>query len=307
MPIEQKVHKDLIKAIKEKKAPEKLQLIALHDLLLKMYTEDDRYKTQTRISTFEKTEEIRILYNQALSLLKSETDVDLKTLENPTEFFTTEEQNSVEFTKTKKTPKPENFFLRVLLSIPYLKENISEQDKKVLKHLDHIEILNFQENDNYRIEFYFCENDFFENEKLIIEAIIDEDAEYDGDIAEIKGDMIEWKKDMNYLVDLKNEEKRNISFFWIFKNFKAEDFLDDDEEEYQEFDMDPLSDKSLFSVSVDSLGIFRNSFMVYFIPAIFGVEVPDFLEDDDYEDDKSKEEGDGDDKVVEEDNGCKTQ
>ena len=309
MPIETKVHEDLVKAIKKKKNPEKLQLIALYDLLIKMYNEDDRYQSELRTSTFEKTELIRNLYNEALSILKSEIDINPEQIENPSEFFSVEEQNSLEYKKIEKSEKPENFFLRVLLSIPFIKENISDNDKKVLKYLDHIEILNFQENDNYRIEFYFKENEFFYNDKLIIEAIVNEDEEYDGDISEIKGDMIEWKKDMNYLIDNKNEEKEEIktgiSFFWIFKNFKADDLKEDDDEEYHEYDMDPLSDKSLFGVSVDTLQIFRNSFMIYVIPAIFGIEVPDFLDDDDYEDDKSKEEGDI--KVEEEDSSCKTQ
>jgi hypothetical protein len=249
------------------------------------------------------------LYHEALAILKNENPVDISKIENINKFFTVEEQNSEEFKQLEKEKEPEGFFLRVLLNIPYFRDTITEEDKVVLKYLDHIEILNFQDNDNYRLEFYFKENEFFYNDKLTIEVLVDDDEDFDAGIVEIKGEMIEWKEGKNYLVNFnqeKGEEKNNNSFFWIFKSFKAEDFQEDDEEEYYEVDIDPLSDKSLFRVSVDILDIFKNSFMIYMIPAIYGIDIPEFSLDDEYEDDV-KEDVNEVNCVSNQGNNCKTQ
>ena len=48
--------------------------------------------------------------------------------------------------------------------------------------------------------------------------------------------------------------------------------------------MDPLSDRSLFSMSMETALVFRDAFMVYMIPKIFGVAIEEFEEDaEDYE------------------------
>ena len=78
---------------------------------------------------------------------------------------------------------------------------ISENDKKILKHLLNIEIINFPDSDNYQIEFTFDQNDYFENEKLMVTVVINEDEDFEDGIEEFKGDLIEWKQNMNHLVE----------------------------------------------------------------------------------------------------------
>lgn len=78
---------------------------------------------------------------------------------------------------------------------------ISENDKKILKHLLNIEIINFSDSDNYQIEFTFDQNDYFENEKLMVTVVINEDEDFEDGIEEFKGDLIEWKQNMNHLVE----------------------------------------------------------------------------------------------------------
>lgn len=149
-----------------------------------------------------------------------------------------------------------------------------------------MDVLKYPDNDNYTVEFYFAENEFFENEKLSVTLHIDDDSDLDLNIEEIRGDIIEWKPNKNYLVKKQyNEEKKaNPSFFWFFKSFKAVDFEVEDDEECVEYEMDDLSDRVLFNMSKDIGHLFRDHFFVYLIPAVYGIPVPEFQSNDDYQD-----------------------
>lgn len=78
-------------------------------------------------------------------------------------------------------------------SIPLFKQLITKKDEEVLEYLENIQIFNQKENDDYLVEFTFGENPFFENEKLMIKMVYDHDEDFEDDLVEIKGEMIEWK------------------------------------------------------------------------------------------------------------------
>ena len=83
--------------------------------------------------------------------------------------------NSNEF----KNPSISNNFSwkNLLLSVDYIKSNVSEYDEQVLNHLTKIDVLKYEDTDSYTIEFYFAENEFFENEKLTVSVVIDDKDE----------------------------------------------------------------------------------------------------------------------------------
>lgn len=63
----------------------------------------------------------------------------------------------------------------------------------------------------------------------MVTVVINEDEDFEEGIEEFKGDMIEWKQGKNYLIEYEagQEKKKEASFFWFFKSFKAVDYEDD--------------------------------------------------------------------------------
>lgn len=67
----------------------------------------------------------------------------------------------------------------LLLSIPFLAQFITKEDKNVLKFLTNISLERFIDSDDFLIEFFFQENPYFENETLRIKFTIDESNEFE--------------------------------------------------------------------------------------------------------------------------------
>lgn len=175
--------------------------------------------------------------------------------------------------------------MNLLLSVDVFNNLISDKDKKILENLTKIDVLKYNNSDHFSVELHFQENEYFENDKLVVTIHLDEDGDYEDGIEEIRGDTIEWKEKKNHIVKIVDEEERRIeeSFFWFFKSFKAIDFEDIDES-CIELDLDPLSDRCLFTFSKDIAMIFRDAFLIYLIPRVYGVAIEDFEEDaDEYE------------------------
>lgn len=89
-------------------------------------------------------------------------------LKNPERFFSPEEMKSPELSGENQINPQENFWLNLLLRVNLLESLITEQDRKVLKNLTKIDIIKYEDSENYLIEFFFKENEYFENEKLIV-------------------------------------------------------------------------------------------------------------------------------------------
>lgn len=301
MPIEADVKQNLIKAIKAYQEPEKLRLVGLYKQLIDMYDEDNKYGQLINENTYNTHEKIRVLANRAIQIMKNQHQVVDEDLLEKDEFFSKEEQESEAF-KQQSDQKPEiqNFWLHLLLKVHVLEHMISEKDKEIMAYLDHIEVFRNQENSNCRVEFTFKENEFFTNPKLIIESITDEN---DGtEIEKIKSEGINWKAGKNILISTVQKkvgnkkgkkkavekEQRNESFFWIFKDYNAEDFEADEEDDLADYDMEPTSDRALFDTACQFIDIMVNDFLVFFIPACYDVNVPNF-EDHCHNDEEGQE------------------
>lgn len=299
MPIETQVKENLIKAIKERAEPEKLRLAGLYKHLLDMYEEDDRYGSAISQNTYNTHEKLRQLADRGMNIVRGISAVVNQDLVDVDEFFTKEEQDSEEFKKEFKAEQVGSFYHDLFLKMPRLACMISEKDKEILQYLDNVNVFRNQDNAGCRVELSFKENEFFTNEKLVIESKCNENDETE--IEAIKSDGINWNAGKNILVSTvqksvgnkkgkkKNVEKeeRNESFFWIFKDFNGEDFEIDEEEEMADYDMEPTSDRVLFDVACDFVEIMATDFYVYFIPTVYDVKVPnleDHCHDDDEED-----------------------
>lgn len=106
--------------------------------------------------------------------------------------------------------------------------------------------------------------------------VYDHDEDFEDDLVEIKGEMIEWKIGQNYLVKVENQEERMPSFLWLFKSFKAIDFINEEEDEVHEMDLHQTSDLSLFNQNKEIVKIFRDYFYQYLIPNAYGVYIEEF-------------------------------
>lgn len=222
-------------------------------------------------------------------------------LRNKERFFSEEELKSDQV-QSQTAKVQEKLWLNLLMNIDLLQQVITEKDEQVLKYLEKVDVIKYPDNENYTVEFYFSENEFIENEKLSVTVHIDDDSNLDLNIEEIRGDIIEWKPNKNYLVQIQNNEEKRInpSFFWFFKSFKAVDFEVEDDEECVEYEMDDLSDRTLFNMSKDIGNLFRDYFFVYLIPAVYGIVIPEFYSTDDYQDVEHEEK-------AEKGNLCKSQ
>lgn len=94
---------------------------------------------------------------------------------------------------TSQSPEPIKYFWRIVLVNSHFFE-INEKDKEVLNYLSDIQINVDEENfPNYKIEFYFDKNDYFQHEVLTKEFIYEKDSL--DEVKEVKGTDIVWSSD----------------------------------------------------------------------------------------------------------------
>ena len=180
---------------------------------------------------------------------------------------------------------------------------INDKDKNILKKLKLIKCTP-EENGNFTLEFFFEPNDYFTNEVLKREFILDEDY----DIKEIKSDEIQWKSDeVNPTIEIKQKKVKNKrtkqiktvqkkekipSFFSSFRNFvkkegdKKNEDKDDDEEEDE-------GDEMTIEDEYDQALQFKEEIIPYAIEYYLGIA-------DDDEDDLGGEEDEEDEEEEEE-------
>lgn len=169
---------------------------------------------------------------------------------------------------------------------------ITEADDEILKSLTNVELILKEDSSDYSIEFTFAANEYFTNDKLVIEVASDEE----GNIEEINSTEINWKAGKNILeknVEKKqknkktgktrviNEIQKQESFFWIFGNYYSpdeEEDYDEGEDEEEDEDME-FSERNLFYKAQTIADFFRNSFFTFFIPSAFGLDIKEFQED----------------------------
>ena len=181
---------------------------------------------------------------------------------------------------------------------------INEKDKAILKKLKLIKCTP-EENGNFSLEFFFEPNDYFTNEVLKREFILDEDY----DIKEIKSDEIKWKSDeVNPTIEIKQKKVKNKrtkqiktvqkkekipSFFSSFKNFEKKDDNKIKNEEKDEDDDEEEGDEMTIEDEYDQALQFKEEIIPYAIEYYLGIA-------DDGDDDLGGEEDEEDEEEEEE-------
>ena len=181
---------------------------------------------------------------------------------------------------------------------------INDKDKNILKKLKNIKCTT-EENGNFTLEFVFEPNDYFSNEVLKREYILDEDY----DIKEIKSDEVQWKSDeVNPTIEVKQKKVKNKrtkqiktvqkkekvpSFFSSFKNFVKKDGDKAKDAEKDDDDDDEEGDEMTIEEEYDQALQFKEEIIPYAIEYYLGIA-------DDGEDDLGGEEDEEDEEEEEE-------
>ena len=165
---------------------------------------------------------------------------------------TTKEKEKIEITQEEKekygitdddaeVKEIEDYWEKVVLNSRYF--SITDKDKTILKYLRKVQMVKFSGSNNhnindFRIDFYFKENEFFSNEILSKTYIYQKDAT----LKKAEGTKIEWKspgknttiekvkkrikKGKKYFNEVK--EKKVDSFFSFFEQVDDMQFLTDE-------------------------------------------------------------------------------
>ena len=289
MPIGEETRKKLIEKIKDLPADKKTKCVALYKLLEDVYAADDLFSSNSDQINFSNHQKLRQLHAAALDVLKGHTQFVPESVPELNEFFTAEELASEEF-KTAPVAEPNTALWAELLDkTPFLETRTTPEDKQVLKSLDHVEVVLSEDSPDFKVEFSFRPNDYFTNDKLVLDVAMDEE----GEVEEIKSTEVAWKAGKNVTVKEVQKKQKNKksgqtrtqttteraeSFFWLFKHHTLPDEEEEDEEE-DELNVDPLSDAELFHNAVDISLFFKDTFFTFFLPAYYGVDVKAFAAD----------------------------
>jgi nucleosome assembly protein 1-like 1 len=278
----------------------KKKLVAIKKLVCERMALEKDFKKEHNKLEYKYEQLYRPFYERRQKIIEGEEKPDIEQIrEKLAELKINEEEAKAEKEGEKGIPE---FWYKCLENCQDIM--INEKDKNILKKLKLIKCTP-EENGNFTLEFFFEPNDYFTNEVLKREFILDEDY----DIKEIKSDEIKWKSDeVNPTIEIKQKKVKNKrtkqiktvqkkekipSFFSSFRNFvkkegdkgKNEDKdEDDDEEEGDEMTIEDEYDQALQ---------FKEEIIPYAIEYYLGIA-------DDGEDDLGGEEDEEDEEEEEE-------
>ena len=237
-------------------------------------------------------------YERRQKIIEGEEKPDIEKIrEKLEELKINEEEAKKENENEKGIPE---FWSKVILNNQDIMVN--DKDKEILKKLKLIKCTP-EENGNFSLEFFFEPNDYFSNEVLKREFILDEDY----DIKEIKSDEIDWKSDeMNPTIEIKQKKVKNKrtnkvktitkkekvpSFFSSFRHFEKKE--GENKEKEEEEDEDEEGDELTIEDEYDLALQFKEEIIPYAIEYYLGIAGD---EDDLGEEDEEDEEEEDDDK-----------
>ena len=237
-------------------------------------------------------------YERRQKIIEGEEKPDIEKIrEKLEELKINEEEAKKENENEKGIPE---FWSKVILNNQDIMVN--DKDKEILKKLKLIKCTP-EENGNFSLEFFFEPNDYFSNEVLKREFILDEDY----DIKEIKSDEINWKSDeVNPTIEIKQKKVKNKrtnkvktitkkekvpSFFSSFKHFEKKE--GENKEDKDEEDEDEEGDDLTIEDEYDLALQFKEEIIPYAIEYYLGIAGD---EDDLGEEDEEDEEEEDDDK-----------
>ena len=278
----------------------KKKLVAIKKLVCERMALEKDFKKEHNKLEYKYEQLYRPFFEKRQKIVEGEEKPDIEQIRDKlAELKINEEEAKAEKENEKGVP---DFWYKCLENCQDIM--INEKDKNILKKLKLIKCTP-EENGNFTLEFFFEPNDYFTNEVLKREFILDEDY----DIKEIKSDEIKWKSDeVNPTIEIKQKKVKNKrtkqiktvqkkekipSFFSSFRNFvkkegdkgKNEDKdEDDDEEEGDEMTIEDEYDQALQ---------FKEEIIPYAIEYYLGIA-------DDGEDDLGGEEDEEDEEEEEE-------
>jgi nucleosome assembly protein 1-like 1 len=276
----------------------KKKLVAIKKLVCERMALEKDFKKEHNKLEYKYEQLYRPFYERRQKIIEGEEKPDIEQIkEKLAELKINEEEAKTEKENEKGIPE---FWYKCLENCQDIM--INDKDKNILKKLKLIKCTP-EENGNFTLEFFFEPNDYFTNEVLKREFILDEDY----DIKEIKSDEINWKSDeVNPTIEIKQKKVKNKrtkqiktvqkkekvpSFFSSFKNFvKKEGDKKDEEKDDDEDDDEP--DEMTIEDEYDQALQFKEEIIPYAIEYYLGIadDEGDDLGNEDEEDVEEEEE-----------------
>ena len=284
---------DALKSITDNNLKKKL--VAIKKLVCERMSLEKDFKKEHNKLDYKYEQLYKPFYERRQKIIEGEEKPDFEKIrEKLAELKINEEEAKKEKEDEKGIPE---FWYKVLLNNQDLM--INERDKDVLKKLKLIKCTP-EENGNFSLEFFFEPNDYFTNEVLKREFILDEDC----DIKEIKSDEIQWKSDaMNTTIEIKQKKVKNKrtkqvktitkkekipSFFSSFKHFEKKD--GDNKDEKDEEDEDEEGEELNIEDEYDLALQFKEEIIPYAIEYYLGIaDDGEDLPEEDEEDEEEEE------------------
>ena len=278
----------------------KKKLVAIKKLVCERMALEREFKKEHNKLEYKYEQLYKPFYERRQKIIEGEEKPDIEQIrEKLAELKINEEEAKAEKENEKGIPE---FWYKCLENCQDIM--INEKDKNVLKKLKLIKCTP-EENGNFTLEFFFEPNEYFENEVLKREFILDEDY----DIKEIKSDEIKWKSDeVNPTIEIKQKKVKNKrtkqiktvqkkekipSFFSSFKNMVKKDGDKAKDAEKDDDDDDEEGDEMTIEEEYDQALQFKEEIIPYAIEYYLGIA-------DDGEDDLGGEEDEEDEEEEEE-------
>ena len=278
----------------------KKKLVAIKKLVCERMALEKDFKKEHNKLEYKYEQLYKPFYERRQKIIEGEEKPDIEQIrEKLAELKINEEEAKNEKENEKGIPE---FWFKCLENCQDIM--INEKDKNILKKLKLIKCTP-EENGNFTLEFFFEPNEYFENEVLKREFILDEDY----DIKEIKSDEIKWKSDeVNPTIEIKQKKVKNKrtkqiktvqkkekipSFFSSFKNMVKKDGDKAKDAEKDDDDDDEEGDEMTIEEEYDQALQFKEEIIPYAIEYYLGIA-------DDGEDDLGGEEDEEDEEEEEE-------
>ena len=278
----------------------KKKLVAIKKLVCERMALEKDFKREHNKLEYKYEQLYKPFYERRQKIVEGEEKPDIEQIkEKLAELKIDEEQAKAEKENEKGIPE---FWYKCLENCQDIM--INDKDKNILKKLKLIKCTP-EENGNFTLEFFFEPNDYFTNEVLKREFILDEDY----DIKEIKSDEIQWKSDeVNPTIEIKQKKVKNKrtkqiktvqkkekipSFFSSFRNFVKKEGDKPKDEDKDEDDDEDEGDEMTIEDEYDQALQFKEEIIPYAIEYYLGIA-------DDGEDDLGGEEDEEDEEEEEE-------
>jgi len=270
---EEEDRKELYDAIRDLKSDEvsdnvKSKLILLSDLYMD-------YKKFENEKYGKEYDELQDKYDKQYDEIYSKIDDIVNTTDKIE--LTAEEMEKYGITDDGETKRIDDYWEKVIINSRYF--TITDKDKVILKYLTKVKMVKLPESVmDFKVDFYFKENEFFSNEILTKKYIYGKDAL----LKKAEGTKINWlSADKNTTIEkVKKRIKKGKKYFTEYKETKVDSFF------------------SFFS-QVEDMSFITDE-VTFFKEDLFGNQLEYYMdivsktknggEDDDYDDD---EEGDG--------------